>query len=478
MGILWDFERFAENVTLISDSGVMVKYQDLVTLGDELEQAIEKNGCISNGNKPLTMFVCSNTLGALSGYAALINRGFPMLPASEKLPLRMRRELMNIYRPRLLLIPQEIRNDYKALREICVVRDYVLLKTNYPECFPINPELGLLITTSGSTGSAKLVRQSWDNLRFNALAIADILKISASDRTITSLSLQYTYGLSILHANLLKGATMIVTKSGVMDDEFWDLFEAEKVTCFHAVPTTYDMLHHIGIFEEDFPDLKTMSQAGGKLSTALQEYYAQYAKKNGKRFVIMYGQSEATAEITYLPPEDAIRKPGSVGLVVTGGKISLIDDEGYPVTGANTDGELVYSGPNVAMGYAQKGEDLRLADEWNSVLRTGDIARFDDDGYLAISGRLKRFIKIAGHRISLDEIDEMMIKELGICSVSVGIDDNLTVFVTDEKDEALIKSFIHENLMFVYDKFKIRTIAAFPVNEGGKILYSKLQEMV
>ena len=122
MGILWDFERFAENVTLISDSGVTVKHQDLVTLGDELEQAIEKNGCISNGNKPLTMFVCSNTLGALSGYAALINRGFPMLPASEKLPLRMRRELMNIYRPRLLFIPQEIRNDYKALREICVVR--------------------------------------------------------------------------------------------------------------------------------------------------------------------------------------------------------------------------------------------------------------------------------------------------------------------------------------------------------------------
>ncbi len=478
MGILWDFERFAENVTLISDSGVTVRYQDLVTLGDELEQVIEKNGCLSDGNRPLTMFVCSNTLGALSGYSALINLGFPMLPVSENLPPRMRRELMNVYRPRFLFVPQEIRGDYQALREIYVVRDYVLLKTNYPECFPINPELGLLITTSGSTGSAKLVRQSWGNLRFNASAIADILNISASDRTITSLSLQYTYGLSILHANLLRGAAMIVTKSGVLDDEFWDLFEAEKVTCFHGVPTTYDMLHHIGIFEEDFPDLKTMSQAGGKLSCALQEYYAQYTEKNGKRFVIMYGQSEATAEITYLPPEDAIRKPGSVGVVVPGGKISLIDDAGHPVTGVNTDGELVYSGPNVAMGYAQKGEDLQLADEWKSVLRTGDIARFDEDGYITISGRMKRFIKISGHRISLDEIDEMIITELGICSVSVGVDDNLTVFVTDEKEEVLIKNFIRENLMFLYDKFRIKTIPAFPVNEGGKILYSELQALI
>ena len=477
MGKLWNFESFAKAPALISDSGVTLTYHDLASLSDELETAIEKSGCLCDGAIPLTMFICSNTLGAMSGYAALMDRGYPMLPVSGGLPERLRKELMNAYRPRLLLIPRDFQGDYPALREIGVVRDYVLLKTNYPECFPVHPNLGLLITTSGSTGSAKLVRQSRDNLCFNAAAIADALQISASDRTITSLSLQYTYGLSIYHANLLRGAVMVVTNSGVLDGEFWDLFEAENVTCFHGVPNTYDMLQHIGMFEEDFPALKTMSQAGGRLSPELQTYYGRYAEKYGKRFVIMYGQSEATALITSLPSEDVLRKPGSVGLVVPGERLSLIDETGQPVTGTNKPGELVCQGPNVAMGYAQGGEDLQLGDEWNGVLHTGDIAMFDEDGYVTISGRKKRYIKIAGHRISLDEIDALILTELGIHSVSVGTDDHLIICVTDESEKDMIKTFIHKNYL-IYDNSRILTVPEFPVNEGGKILYSKLQEAV
>ena len=476
MGVFWNFESFGDSPALIADTGVTVTYRDLTALSAETEAAIRRCVDWDAVDKPLVMLICRNTMGALSGYAVLADSGYPVLPVSAELASGMRRELMNAYRPGLLLLPEEMRGEYPAMGEVCCLRDYVLLKTNYMDRFPIHPDLGLLITTSGSTGSAKFVRQSRENLRFNAAVLADILHITPADRTITALPLQYTYGQSVLHANLRSGAAMVVTKSGVMDPEFWDLFEAENVTCFHGVPNTYEMLHHIGLFEEEFPSLRTLSQAGGKLSRELQEYYARYAAENGKRFIIMYGQSEATAAISWLPPEDALRKPGSVGRVVPGGSIRLIDGAGNPVENPRVRGELVYRGPNVAMGYAQRGEDLNKADEWHGEIRTGDLAEADEDGYLTITGRLKRFIKLAGHRVSLDEIDSMIMDELNIPSVSVGTDDCLTVFVTGEQEKEMVAAFIPRVLSAARGSLRVLTVPAFPKNEGGKILYSELQE--
>ena len=475
MGMLWDFESFGDSPALIEDTGFTLTYHDLASLSDVTEAAVGKSFGGDAGTKPLTMFVCRNSLGAIAGYAALINKGYPVLPFSAELSADMRRELMKVYRPGLLLLPEELRGEYPTMKEVCGIRDYVLLRTNYPELFPVHPQLSLLITTSGSTGSAKFVRQSRENLRFNAAAIAEYLQIGASDKTITALPLQYTYGLSVLHANLLRGAAMVVTHSGVMDPEFWDLFEAEEVTCFHGVPNTYEMLQHIGLFEDDFPSLRTMSQAGGKLSLELQEYYGRYAEKNGKRFIIMYGQSEATAAISWLPAEDTLRKPGSVGIVIPGGTVTIQDEAGHPVTGARQSGELVYRGPNVAMGYAQRGEDLQLGDEWKGELRTGDVAEYDEDGYLAITGRLKRYIKMGGHRVSLDEIDSMVMDELNVLSVSIGTDDHLTVFVTDELEKDPVSDFIIRKIPAARTGFRVLVIPEFPRNEGGKILYAELQ---
>lgn len=472
MGKLWNFDQFGDSPALIGDTGVTLTYRDLAALSETVEAAV---GQADSG--ALVMFVCRNTLGALSGYAALINRGHPVLPVSAELPADMRRDLMNVYRPALLLLPREYRGTCPTMREVCEIRDYVLLRTNYAERYPLHPQLGLLITTSGSTGSPKLVRQSWDNLAFNADTIAGYLEITPSDKTITCLPLQYTYGLSILHANLLRGATMVVTQSGFMDGEFWDLFEAEEVTSFHGVPNTYDMLHRIEMFEDDFPSLRTLTQAGGRLSRELQAYYARYAHDNGKRFVIMYGQSEATAAIAWLPPEDALRKPESAGIVVPGGSVSIVDEAGKPVALPHVRGELRYQGPNVAMGYAQRGEDLNKGDEWHGILYTGDIAEFDEEGYISITGRLKRYIKMAGHRVSLDEIDGMIMDELNILSASVGTDDHLTVFVTDDSYRDIVAGFIREKISAARAGFQVASLPEFPKNEGGKVLYSELQKI-
>ena len=465
MNMIWDFSAFAGNTALIDDTGVAVRYDELAALQYEL------SGVCPGA---LTMMLCENSLGALWGYAALLNGGHPMLMVSAGLSEAARRQIMNTYRPALVFAPRSLRGDYPHMRQLRTIDDYMLLATSYSDPWPVHPALGQLLTTSGSTGSVKFVRQSWDGLRFNGQALMDYLGMTAEERTITALPLNYTYGLSVICASLLAGATMIVTRQGIMDEEFWDLFESARVTAFHGVPNTYDMLRRLDMFCEDFPDLRLLTQAGGKLSRDLQRYYAQYAADYGKRFIIMYGQSEATAAISYLPAEKALDKPGSVGVVIPGGAVEIIDADGNAVGGAHAPGELVYRGKNVALGYASGGEDLSRGDDWGGALRTGDIAERDEDGYLYITGRIKRFIKMSGHRISLDEIDEMIMNDIHIRCVSSGVDDHLVVFVLNADDADAVRDYIRRRISVVRTAFEVAVIDHFPTNEAGKILYGDL----
>lgn len=468
MNTIWDFNAFGSKPALIDDTGVTVHYDELAALQNELSDAV--------GSGELTMMLCENSIGALWGYAALLNGGRPLLLVSVALPEDMRRQIMNTYRPGLVYTPKALRSECAHMREIREIDDYILFRTNYVESYPLHPALGQLLTTSGSTGSVKFVRQSWDSIRFNTRVIADYLNVTDTDRTITALPMNYTYGLSIISANLLKGASMIVTRSGVMDEEFWDLFENEHVTAFHGVPNTYDMLRRLDFFCEDFPDLRLMTQAGGKLSRELHQYFAQYAKDYGKRFIVMYGQSEATAAISYLPAEKALDKPGSVGITVPGGEIKLIDREGKPIETPHVPGEMVYRGPNVTLGYASCGNDLSRDDDWHGELRTGDVAELDEDGFLYITGRIKRFLKMSGHRISLDEIDEKIMYDIHVRCVSSGADDHLVIFVLSEEDKTAVQDYVRQKLSVVRPSFQVALIDAFPVNEAGKILYGALQE--
>jgi len=468
MGKIWDFSAFTGKTAMIDDTGVSVSYDELAALQIELSD-------ICPGG--LTMMLCENSIGALAGYAALLNGGHPMLMLSAGLSEDERRQIMNTYRPGLVFVPRLLHGDYKHMHEIRTIDDYVLLSTSYSEPWPINPALGQLLTTSGSTGSVKFVRQSWNNIRVNGQILMNYTGMTAAERTITTMPMNYTYGLSVICASLIAGATMIVTRNGIIDEEFWDLFESEHVTALHGVPYTYDMICRLDMFCEDFPDLKLMTQAGAKLSRDLQSYLAQYAADYGKRFIVMYGQSEATAAISYLPAEWALDKPGSVGIPVPGGKTELIDDDGNVIEGAYIPGELVYRGENVTLGYASCGEDLIREDEWHGELHTGDIAERDEDGFLYITGRIKRIIKVSGHRISLDEIDEMIMNNLHILSVSSGVDDHLIIFVLNEDDANAVRDFIRRRISVVRSSFKVVSIDHFLPNEAGKISYGEMLEM-
>ncbi|MCR5136875.1 MAG: AMP-binding protein [Oscillospiraceae bacterium] len=468
MNRIWDFGTFGRKAALIDDTGVTVRYDELEMLQNELSKTLDSGR--------LTMMLCENSIGALSGYAALLNGGFPMLMVSAALPEEMRRQIMNTYRPGLVFAPRSLRDDYPHLQELRTIDDYVLLRTSYPELYPIHPALGQLLTTSGSTGSVKFVRQSWDNIRINSRVIAEYLGMTDAERTITALPLNYTYALSVIGASLTVGGAMIVTDRGILDEEFWDLFENEHVTVFHGVSNTYDMLYRMDLFCEDFPDLRLMTQAGSRLSRELHRTFAQYAAEYGKRFVVMYGQCEATAAVSYLPAEKALEKPGSVGIAVPEGKITLINTDGNPVEEVRVPGELVYRGGNVALGYAACGQDLSRGDDWQGELHTGDLAERDEDGFLYITGRLKRFIKVSGHRVSLDEIDERIMNDIHIRSVSSGTDDHLVIFVLNDEDRAAVQDYVRQKISVVRPVFQVVRIDDFPTNEAGKLLYGALLE--
>jgi len=260
----------------------------------------------------------------------------------------------------------------------------------------LHPDLALLLSTSGSTGSPKLVRLSSAGLRANAAAIANYLDVGADDRGLLSLPLHYCYGLSMLTSHLYAGAACVVTDLSVLDTCLWDLAKRHEVTGLAGVPHTFDQFDAMGFPELD--NLRYVTVAGGKLSPERVLAYGDLGRLRGWDFYAMYGQTEATARMAYLAPELARSHPAAVGVPVPGGQLRVDNPD---VDGV---GELVFAGPSVMMGYARTAADLGVGAELDE-LRTGDLGRECAPGVFEVVGRRARFAKVFGHRLDLDEIE-------------------------------------------------------------------------
>ncbi|MFC7485512.1 AMP-binding protein [Knoellia sp. CPCC 206453] len=264
----------------------------------------------------------------------------------------------------------------------------------------LHPDLALLLSTSGSTGSPKLVRLSASNLDCNAGQIADALELRADDVATTTLPLQYSYGLSVLLSHLSVGASVLLTDLSVVDTCFWDAFTAAGGTTLAGVPYTFDLLDAVGFASMPLPRLRLLTQAGGRMDPADVRRWAELGEDRGFELAVMYGQTEATARMATLPTHLAASHPSSIGFAVRGGHLRI-----EPVDGAAPGvGELIYEGGNVMMGYAQSPADL-VRGAQTEDLRTGDLARVDADGLVEIVGRLSRFAKVCGLRIDLDRVE-------------------------------------------------------------------------
>lgn len=455
---------YKDNIAATTDTDESISYGDISSFADEIYSYID--------HRCLIFCLCENSIGSLCGYVSFLkNRVVPFL-VDKDLDEQLFLLLINTYQPEYLWVPDN-KNIVNHGIPIFSKYNYTLYKIDINKKYELNSELALLLTTSGSTGSPKLVRISYKNIASNTNSIVKYLSLNKDERPITTLPMSYTYGLSIINSHLATGATILLTSKTLMQKEFWQFFKEQRATSFGGVPYTYEILKKLRFFRMELPSLKTITQAGGKLSIELSKEYAQYCQETGRKFFVMYGQTEATARMSYLPPEYAVSKCGSMGIAIPDGHFSLIDENGNIVDSSDVTGELVYKGPNVTLGYAECGDDLKKGDDRYGVLYTGDMAKRDSDGFYYITGRKKRFIKLYGNRVNLDEA-EQLIKPLTPECACTGQDDHMKIYITEPGRQDEILRFISEKTGINALGFEVILIDKIPKNESGKILYANL----
>lgn len=333
-------------------------------------------------------------------------------------------------------------------------------------------DLAVLLSTSGSTGSPKLIRLSATNIASNAMSIASYLAIVQGDRAITSLPLHYSYGLSVLNSHLAVGAAIILTDASVADASFWALFEREGATHMAGVPYSYELLERTGFRNRTLPSLRTLTQAGGRLPQALVETYAEWAAERNVRFYVIYGQTEATARIAWLPPELAATHSDCIGIPIPGGTLTLENEDGRDA--GDGPGQMVYRGPNVMMGYATGPEDLARGPEL-SALHTGDLAIRTPSGLFRIVGRMNRFSKLFGLRISHDEVERQLQAD-GLDALATGDDGALVVLVA-----GAVPADLGADLAARYglpaSAVQVETVDALPRLPSGKPDYAAARQL-
>lgn len=464
---MWDLGANFDSTALIQESG------DEVTYGELNEYTRNLSGCIPE--RCLVFCLTRNSIASVIGYVAFLNARIVPLLLDENVDRDMLDRLVGAYQPEYFWVPSSMVEYFNDCPALYSCFDYTLLANVSGQRHALDENLALLLTTSGSTGSRKLVRQSYRNIECNTDSIIECLEIDQKQRAITTLPMSYTYGLSIINSHLRAGASIVVTGKTLAQKEFWFQLNAFNATSFGGVPFTYEMLSKLRFFRKELPSLNVMTQAGGRLNAELQEKFSRYAIDTGKRFYVMYGQTEATARMSYLPHEKSLEKCGSIGIAIPNGHFSLIDEENNRITDCDTIGELVYTGENVCLGYAESYKDLAKGDEQQGVLLTGDMARFDDDGFYWIVGRKKRFLKVYGNRISLDEIEAILKEKFpGVESACSGVDDNVVVYMTDDNIVDDVRQYLSDKTGLNPICFSIRYISELPKNESGKTLYVAL----
>lgn len=445
-----------DKVAAIDDSGLSVTYGDICDFSAEFAKYLPQ--------RSLIFILSENCIGSLLGYtAALSNRIVPLIisAATEE---GLYSQLYELYQPEYLWLPQAKAEGWDV---IFSAWEYCLVKTgNQPTT--MYEELSLLLPTSGSTGSPKLVRHSYRNIEANAENVRQLFRLDGTEKAMAILPMHYTMGLSVIASHLLAGATLLLSGRSLLDKGFWTTLK--EATSFTGVPYSYEILTKMRFTRMDLPDLKVITQGGGKLTEEMWNTLAQYAHDKGKQFIATYGQSECTARMAYLPPELALEKVCSIGVAEPGGQLSIMDDNGGETFEGEAQGEMVYRGDNVTLGYATCREDLLKGDENHGVMHTGDLARRDNDGCYFIIGRLKRFLKIYGLRIGLDEVERMIKEEFKADCYCKGDDEKLLILVTDVHLQDVLPNYIEGKTHLFHQRIEVRVVKEILRNEAGKVI--------
>lgn len=409
---------FVHELGGFGDAPALITTDETVNYRELAERIARKVPQLGAGRR-LVLICGTNDVDVIVTYLAALFAGHPVLLAPGDSPDSLD-GLIAAYGPDIVIRSV---NGSTVIEERCTGSAHRL-----------HPDLALLLTTSGSTGSPKLVRLSHRNVQSNAESIAEYLDIRGTDRAVTTLPMHYCYGLSVIHSHLLRGAALVLTTDSVTDPDFWDLFRRHHGTSFAGVPYTFDLLDRIGFDQLDLPHLRYITQAGGRLAPEKVRAYAELGRRRGWDLVVMYGQTEATARMAYLPPELTATHAHTIGRPIPGGSFRLEPVSDAPVG----TGELIYAGPNVMLGYAHTPEDLGIGDTLRGELHTGDLARRSDDGLYEVVGRRSRFAKVFGLRIDLPHVESALTGH-GLTACCAGGTDELIVAVQDSHDAAGVR---------------------------------------
>ncbi len=464
--MLFDIDKKpASAVAAVDDAGGQLTYGEIVYLRSELSTILPE--------RELVFCLCENRVGALAGFLSLYDCKDVCLLLNAHIDKALLKTLDETYKPSYYWMPEAIAGA-SSYDKVYDYKDYVLCKTG-KKAPAMHTDLSMLMTTSGTTGSPKLVRHKYGNIESNAKNVAKVFGWTPEEKGIVDLPMQYTMGLNVINSHLFAGATVLLIEVNLMSPKYWTFIKEQKGTNFTGVPFSYEILNRLRFWKMDLPNLTTMAEGGGKLSDTLFKTFADYAVNNSKRFFATFGTTETSARLAFLPPEQAATHIGSIGHAIPEGKIILVDENDNEIIEPDVEGELRYEGPNVTMGYGTCVEDLSKGDEFCGVYETGDLAKKDADGFFYIVGRKKRFLKLFGLRVSLDQSEKIISENFGGMECACTGDDNqMLIYITQKDLREDVKKLISEKTGLMTKFFDVKEIEVIPRLESGKINYKAL----
>jgi len=453
-----------ENIAFIDESNKKYFYKDLISFCDLFCSKIEK--------RSLILILCENHYEAISFYiSAIYNKHVPIL-IDNKTSAEYTKNIIKLYKPNYIFLRNEINEFSKNYFLNTKLERFKLIEKNKKISIQLYKNLAVLLPTSGTTGSPKMARISYQNIYSNTKSIIKYLNIKNKHRTITTLPFSYSYGFSVINTHIEAGSSIVLNEYSIIQKKFWELFNKNKVTNFSGVPYTFEIIKKLKINVCKNKTFIYSTLAGGKLDDECIRYFYKEYNKYKKKFIIMYGQTECSPRISYLPWNKINKNFDSIGVAIPMGKLSIKNEQKYKNLSLNKVGELHYKGPNVFLGYASKAKDLVKKDEYKGSINTLDLA-YKKNGLFFLYARSKRIIKCYGKRINLDDI-EYQLKKINIEAVCKGSENNIVIFFINNSTKNKIKDLLFNKMFIPKSITKIKKLDKIPILLSGKVDYKEL----
>lgn len=456
-----DLSGRGDKVALIQPDGSAVSYADLAARADAAAE-VARGALAGPIARPLVLVEMRTLAEPIIAYLAALRAGWPVIVLASG-SIEKDSRIRDNFRPNLIY------------RETARGWGW---ETGDAAPAEMHDDLAIMLSTSGTTGAPKLVRSSGQNITANIEAVREYLELTPDDRTITTLQFHYSYGLSVLNTHLACGGAVILTENSVTDSGFWEAATRHHATSMSLVPFQFELLEQSGFADRVLPSLRYVTVSGAKMNEELLRRFLDIAANQGWRLFVMYGATEAGPRMAYVPPEDLAQYPESIGVPISGGRLSLRDAAGAEITGKGISGELVFEGPSVMLGYAETRDELD-APAGPSELRTGDIAERLENGFFRIVGRNSRFLKLFGLRVSLDEV-ERALSANGMTGYCTGNDSQLMVFLPGAPERGRVQDaqdFLIQKYGLTHRVVRVEPIDDVPLMSSGKVDYRRLAAM-